>query len=71
MLTQSGYSEDEIMLITGAISFHNNRETSTEEIDGLKGMLRRADNMSRQCYACKAQNQCKWPVDRKNLNLKY
>lgn len=71
VLTQSGYSEDEIMLITGTISFHNNREASTEEIDGLKGMLRRADNMSRQCYACKAQNQCKWPVDRKNLNLKY
>lgn len=71
VLIESGYNEDEIMLITGAISFHNNKEVGIDEINGLKGMLRRADNMSRQCYACKAQNQCKWPVDRKNLNLKY
>ncbi len=35
----------------------------------LARIIRRADRLSRPCYACGAADTCKWPDEKKNLTL--
>lgn len=39
-------------------------------VEQLADVLRRADNLSRPCYACAAQAGCYWPRERKNLSIR-
>lgn len=44
----------------------------TEEIRGLLGeYLYRADKQSRACFSCKAQRECNWPAEKRNLEVEY
>lgn len=55
ILDKCGFTDVEARLITDAIEAHRNEEST-----GLKGLLFRADKLSRNCYYCKAQETCKW-----------
>ena len=68
MITDSpfGYGE-EIEEICLAIAGHRG------EADGagskLAQILKKADKLSRPCYACDARDTCKWPDEKKNLSV--
>lgn len=65
ILRQCGYSETDVALITSAIEEHR---------DGSDSLLGRylydADKKSRCCFACNAQDECKWSDEKKNMEIK-
>lgn len=67
ILSGCGFSEEEADVIVQAIAAHRDPGIAGEP--GLKGLLYRADKMSRSCFTCKAQPQCDWKADKKNLEL--
>lgn len=67
ILRESGFSEDEIHVITDAIENHRNAKVA--EGDNLRGILYRADKLSRECYFCKVEKKCDWKKEKKNLEL--
>ena len=69
ILYDCGYTMEETEEILSAILSHRNREIATEQ--NLKGLLYRADKMSRSCFACDAQAECDWKQEKKNLLLRY
>ena len=56
ILRESGYTFEESSMITEAITQHVNEEI--KDCRDLKGILYRADKLSRKCYKCKAIDKC-------------
>lgn len=54
--------QDEIIF---AITKH--RDVATKQQNNLAGIIYRADKQSRACLFCKAQNECNWSKEKKNL----
>lgn len=69
ILAECGFSEEETRVIVDAILNHRNGEIKEEK--SLRGLLYRADNASRACFACAAEAECNWKGERKNLSIKY
>ena len=67
ILKDCGFGETETAEIIKAIENHRN-STVKEEIS-LSGFLYRADKKSRACFSCKAEPECDWSVEKKNLVL--
>ena len=67
ILDKCGFMEDEKIQILDAILSHRNKEIAQEHT--LRGIIYRADKMSRSCFACKAEKQCDWKNDKKTLFL--
>ncbi|MBQ3105643.1 MAG: HD domain-containing protein [Lachnospiraceae bacterium] len=67
ILRDCGFSEKEINCITEAIENHRNKEVSDRM--SLSGFLYRGDKKSRPCFACKAERECDWSSQKKNLKL--
>ena len=74
ILKRSSYSDEEREAIISAVHGHRGH-SEPEETGGLIGRLayviKRADKESRLCLSCDARDTCKWPDDKKNLNIKY
>ena len=69
ILESCGFDDDETGVIVGAIQSH--RDASVAGEPTLRGVLYRADNASRACFACKSVGSCNWKDDKKNLCIKY
>lgn len=69
ILKDCGFAEDEIRLITEAILSHRNADVEKEK--SLRGILYRADKLSRSCYFCPVESKCNWKNEKKNLTLRY
>lgn len=69
ILSECGFAEEEKREILRAIENHRNPDIQKER--SLTGLLYRADKMSRCCFGCKAEKQCDWSTQKKNLILKY
>lgn len=69
ILKECGYQQEEIEEICEAIAAH--RDSSVREEQNLKGLLYRADKLSRGCYYCNAVKECHKADAKKNLKLKY
>ncbi len=67
ILRGCGVSLDETDLIRQAIASH--RDGSVKEEKSLRGLLYRADKLSRPCFGCKAEKDCNWKEDKKNQSL--
>lgn len=67
ILVESGFQVAEINEITEAIASH--RDSEVAEQRNLKGILYRADKLSRPCYFCQAESDCNWKQGKKNLTL--
>ncbi len=73
ILSECGFTPEETELITGAILGHRGDGPSgenggdTEEL--FSKMLREADKKSRPCYRCRAADTCKWPDEKKNMEI--
>lgn len=71
ILNECGYTESEILLITGAINQHRNNVLSSEQTTSLNDILYKADKLSRLCFRCPATDECNWQEDQKNSTLIY
>lgn len=67
ILADCGYNEKETYVITEAIRMHRNKAIA--ECADLKGILYRADKLSRPCFCCKAESACNWEEEKKNKHL--
>ncbi|MGN1160505.1 MAG: HD domain-containing protein [Lachnospiraceae bacterium] len=67
ILAQSGFDNKETDVIIDAVLHH--RDESIKEEHNLRGVLYRADKLSRACYACKAEPMCDWKKEKKNLTM--
>ena len=69
ILQDCGYLSEEIEQITEAIRQHRNAQIKDELT--LRGIIYRADKMSRSCFSCKAIEACDHQEDKKNKELIY
>lgn len=69
ILRECGFSEEETGKIVEAIAGHRDETLSKER--SLRGILYRADKLSRPCFACKAEKDCNWKAGKKNLVWKW
>lgn len=69
ILGESGFSKEEQEEILKAIENHRNRKIAKER--SLSGLLYRADKMSRSCFACPAEKECDWSLEKKNMEIQY
>ncbi len=69
LLIDCGYSEEECALIVSAIATHSDKGLVGER--SLNGLLARADQMSRACWACAASEKCDWRKERKNTCIEW
>lgn len=69
ILADCGFDDKETGVIVSAIRSH--RDVSIAMSPDLNGVLYRADKASRACFACKAEAECNWKGDKKNLHIKY
>ncbi len=67
ILKECGFDDKETGVIIDAVLHH--RDVLVKEEQNLRGVLYRADKLSRACYACKAEAQCDWKKDKKNLEI--
>lgn len=68
ILKDCNFNEKEIKKIISAIRNHR-KENNIE--DTLDDILYRADMLSRACFMCKAEKECYWSQDKKNLKVYY
>lgn len=69
ILADAGFFAEEITVIVEAIRLHRSAEIANEK--SLNGIIYRADKLSRACFACKAEKDCDWKKDKKNLVVKW
>lgn len=73
ILPLCGYSEEEITQICGAITSHSGRidieefqKSRQDKKLSLEDYIKAADQLSRNCFNCKASLTCKWTSKEKN-----
>lgn len=69
ILYASGFDEKETSVIIDAVRHH--RDSMIRDERSLRGILYRADKLSRACYSCEAEKMCDWKAGKKNLTIKY
>ena len=69
ILMASGFTVNENKEICQAILSH--RDKAAADATPLGRILYRADKMSRSCFGCKAEKECDWSAEKKNLIIEY
>lgn len=69
ILKDCGFAGEESEDILAAIASHRN--PAVKHLKNLSGLLYRADKMSRSCFGCRAQDECDWSQEKKNLEIQY
>ncbi|MCM1102498.1 MAG: HD domain-containing protein [Clostridium sp.] len=67
LLSECGFNDKETHVIIDAVRSH--RDGSVAKEANLRGLLYRADKLSRACFSCPMQEQCDWSAKKKNLRL--
>lgn len=67
ILEDCGFKNRDIEEILTAILNHRNKSVMNENT--LSGFLYRADKKSRACFACEAESECNWSIEKKNMKL--
>lgn len=67
ILERCGFNETEIQTIVEAIRSHRDRSIADEK--SLRGLIYRADKMSRSCFGCAAEQECNWSKEKKNMKI--
>lgn len=68
ILPKAGYTAEETALIVDAIRQHGTEPQSQGQ---LARILYDADKLSRNCFQCKAQAECKWSMEKRNKTILY
>lgn len=70
ILAETGYTKEETERILAAILKHRgNREGEASKDMMLAELLYDADKTSRACYACPAEKECNWSMEKKNMDI--
>lgn len=69
ILSDCGFTQEETAVITEAIRAHRDSASAFEK--NLRGVLYRADKLSRPCFSCPASRECSWQESKKNLKINY
>lgn len=69
ILPDCGFEQNETDVIIEAIRGHRDERSACEK--SLKGILYRADKLSRACFCCPAEGECSWKDGKKNRSLRY
>jgi len=69
ILIDCSFSDKDIDIITDAISTHRTMAIANE--GSLRGLIYRADKMSRNCFFCEAADKCNWPQEKKRTTIIY
>lgn len=69
ILADCGFDSRETDVIIDAIRGHRDERSADEK--NLKGILYRADKLSRACFCCPAEGACDWKDGKKNRKLRY
>lgn len=67
ILSDCGFTSEETAVITEAILAHRDSASALEK--NLRGVLYRADKLSRPCFSCPANLECSWQEGKKNLKI--
>lgn len=67
LLAACGFDYKEAGVIIDAVQNHRNVEVAKEA--SMRGLLYRADKLSRACFACRVQKECNWSAEKKNLRI--
>ncbi len=70
ILPKCDFSTEEIEMITGAISSHRG-SVEKDRVGILADVLYRADKMSRNCKFCDAYEECNWPDEKKQQEVRW
>ena len=65
ILEKAGYSDEEIDEMILAIGEHSGKGQESK----LSDLLSRADRLSRNCFTCKAYDECNWKEEDKNQSV--
>ena len=68
ILPAAGYTDQETMWVVNAIREHG---VEPREQGQLARILYDADKLSRNCFDCTAQPDCKWPTHKRNRTIIY
>lgn len=68
ILPDAGYTEEETAMIAEAIGQHGDETVSRNH---LARVLYQADKLSRCCFQCAAQAECKWNEEKRNKTIIY
>ena len=68
ILPDAGYTAEETAMVVDAIGQHGTKPQSQSI---LAQVLYQADKLSRNCFQCAAQAQCKWPAEKRNRTICY
>lgn len=64
LLECTNFSVDDKNAIIAAIGEHRGQATSK-----LSSIIKKSDKESRLCFNCKAEEQCYWSIEKKNMEL--
>lgn len=67
ILKETSYTDDEKNLIINAIANHGNENSNNK----LFEIIYKSDKLSRNCFECKAEKDCYWSKEKKNLEIRY
>ena len=67
ILRDCGFDEEEVTEIVDVIYYHSDKTQLGNR--GLRGIIAKADQLSRGCYACPVEAECKWEEERKNREI--
>ena len=68
ILPAAGYTDQETKWVVNAIREHG---VEPQEQGQLARILYDADKLSRSCFDCAAQPDCKWPLQKRNRTIVY
>lgn len=68
ILPAAGYTDSETAMMIDAIAQHGTEPNAQGQ---LARILYHADKLSRNCFACQAQAECKWNEEKRNKTILY
>lgn len=83
ILKDCDFSEDEIAMIVAAIAGHHTGNAYSEDRNHIQAesavnddtlfmdLFYKADKLSRNCFDCKASEECYWSQEKRNLQIRY
>lgn len=76
ILRDCDFSPDEVAMITEAIAGHHTGKSHSESTaehseSSFTDLFYKADKLSRNCFDCKASEECYWTQEKRNLQIRY
>lgn len=68
ILSECNYMQEEKAIILDAILNHRNEKNEKGTFNYIFYL---SDKISRSCFSCKVQSECKWKEEKKNLKIIY